>query len=187
MKSYQNFITLILLCLSSAIYSQDAMLEVQVSKDSVYYGNQVKVTFIASNVSGSFIAPEFEGFQIINGPFTSSSYSFINGTESRKTTYVYVLEPLKIGKLKIGKASFKGNGKDLSSSEIQIFVKANPDGIQEAPDKNGQDRSINDMFEGFGNMNDFFNMPEMQQFEIKPKEVKPKQAKPTYKFKTEKI
>ena len=187
MKSYANFITLIVLCLSTSLYAQEPMLEVQVSKDSVYYGNQVKVTFIASNVSGSFNAPDFDGFQIVNGPFTSSSYSFINGSESRKTTYVYVLEPVKIGKLKIGKASFKGSDKELSSSEIKIFVKANPDGIREPADKNGQERSLSDMFEGFGSMNDFFNMPEMQQFEIKPKESKPKKEKPTYKFKTEKI
>jgi hypothetical protein len=187
MNICKTYLTLVFFCFAVSIFAQDAMLEVQVSKDSVYYGNQVKVTFVASNVSGSFNAPDFEGFEIINGPFTSSSYSFINGSESRKTTYAYVLEPITTGKLKIGKASFKGSGQELSTSEISIFVKANPNGIKEAPDKSGQERSFGDMFEGFGSMDDFFNMPEMRQYEIKPKENPPAKKAKTYKFKTEKI
>lgn len=167
-------------------FAQNEMLEVVVSKDTVLFGNQVKVSFIASNISGSFVPPSFEGFDIISGPFTSSSYSYINGDESRKTTYIYLLEPIKIGKSVIGKASYKSNDRDFMSNEIEIYVKANPEGIKESPEKATPNKR-DDFFEGFGSMEDLFNSPDLRSFKTIPNEPTPKPVKPKYKFKTEKI
>jgi len=186
MKALKNILTGILICIAFLSFGQGTMLEVQLSKDTVYFGNQVKVTFVASNISGSFVPPSFDGFNVVNGPYTSSSYSFINGSESRKTTYIYVLEPITIGKLTIGKATYKSADKELSSNEIKIYVKANPEGIKESVEKNEQKRS-NDFFGGFGSMEDFFNSPDLKPFSTQPQEAPIKATKPKYKFKTEKL
>ena len=186
MKALKNILTGILICIAFLSFGQGTMLEVQLSKDTVYFGNQVKVTFVASNISGSFVPPSFDGFNVVTGPYTSSSYSFINGSESRKTTYIYVLEPITIGKLTIGKATYKSADKELSSNEIKIYVKANPEGIKESVEKNEQKRS-NDFFGGFGSMEDFFNSPDLKPFNTQPQEAPIKATKPKYKFKTEKL
>ncbi|MBK8748219.1 MAG: hypothetical protein IPM04_10195 [Saprospiraceae bacterium] len=51
MKALKNILTGILICIAFLSFGQGTMLEVQLSKDTVYFGNQVKVTFVASNIS----------------------------------------------------------------------------------------------------------------------------------------
>ncbi|HQN55637.1 MAG TPA: BatD family protein [Saprospiraceae bacterium] len=182
----RQFIALGLLFWSILSFGQNEMLEVQVSKDSVYFGNQVKVTFIASNISGKFIPPAFDGFDIINGPFTSSSYSFVNGESSRKTTYTYLLQPKRIGEIIIGKAGFNSEGKELFTNEIPIYVRDNPNGIREDAEKQDMKQKSKSPFDNFGKFDDFFfNMPDFDGFDIVPKEKTPPPPKKTYKFKTE--
>jgi len=173
---------------TSSVYAQDEMLEVQVSRDSVFLGNQVRVSFIANNVSGKFTAPDFKGFDLVSGPNTSSSYSFMNGEESRKTTYTYLLQPLKAGVATIGKAGFETANGTLYTNEIKIFVKENPTGIREDADKNSAKNKITDLFGDFGNMNDFFfGTPDWSDFGFPSTPATPPPPKKTYKFKTEKL
>jgi len=187
MKVYNFILTVVMFFMVCSASAQDEMLEVQVSKDSVYFGNQVKVSFVASNISGNFIAPDFEGFDIISGPFTSSSYSFINGEESRKTTYVYLLQPSRTGMLTIGKAGFKAKGKEFFTREISIYVKENPDGIREDAEKNEQKSRFDNFFDSFGNMDEFFfGTPDLGRLDPQSGQSVPPPKK-TYKFKTEKI
>lgn len=182
----RQFITFGLLFWSLLSFSQNEMLEVQVSKDSVYFGNQVKVTFIASNISGKFIPPAFDGFDIVSGPFTSSSYSFVNGESSRKTTYTYLLQPQHIGEIIIGKAGFNSDGKELFTNEIPIYVKDNPNGIREDNEKQDAKQKSGNPFDSFGKFDDFFfNIPDLDNFDMMPKEKTPPPPKKTYKFKTE--
>jgi hypothetical protein len=53
MKINTLIVLLMVILGGNSLKGQNEMLEVQVSRDSVYIGNQVKVSFIASNVSGS--------------------------------------------------------------------------------------------------------------------------------------
>ena len=188
MKINTLIVLLMVILGGNSLKGQNEMLEVQVSRDSVYIGNQVKVSFIASNVSGQFTAPEFKDFELVSGPNTSSSYSFVNGEVNRKTTYTYLLQPLKEGALKLGKAGFETSQVMLYTNEITIFVKPNPKGIREEADKNNLKNRFDDMLGDLGNMNDFFfGTPDWKGFEVQPKEITPAPPKKTYPFKTEKL
>ncbi len=188
MKINTLIVLLMVIMGGNSLKGQNEMLEVQVSRDSVYLGNQVRVSFIASNVSGKFTAPDFKDFELVSGPNTSSSYSFVNGEENRKTTYTYLLQPLKKGTLKIGKAGFETSQGMLYTNDITIFVKANPKGIKEEADKNSLKNRFDDMLGDLGNMNDFFfGTPNLGGFEVQPREMTPPPPKKTYPFKTEKL
>jgi hypothetical protein len=106
MKINTLIVLLMVILGGNSLKGQNEMLEVQVSRDSVYIGNQVKVSFIASNVSGQFTAPEFKDFELVSGPNTSSSYSFVNGEVNRKTTYTYLLHASQGRCIKTGKSRF---------------------------------------------------------------------------------
>lgn len=189
MLEKKHIIGFFLLFFVYGIFAQSsAQVEVIVSRDTILMGNYVKVSFIASNVSGQFKAPRFDGFDLISGPSTSSSYSFINGKESRKTTYTYVLKPLIEGVLPIDAASFVTDDEVLTSKKVEVFVKPNPEGLRENTEAVPSERET-DFFEGLGSMKDFFNMdthPFFRSFP-EPSQPAPTPKKQPYKFKTEKL
>jgi hypothetical protein len=148
--------------------------------------NQVIVTFTANNSVGEFAEPELHGLKVVSGPFTSSSYVFSNGNSSRTITYTYYLEPLQTGVVTIGKAKM-GSGKEaLSTAEITLYAKANPDGIKQSPDgskdKNEPQQSMDSFWNKFPSIDDFF-----AQQQTPKQNVPPAPAKEKYKFKTEKL
>jgi len=107
---------------------------VNVSSDSVLFGNYIEVTFNLENAKGGkFDAPSFKDFRIISGPNYSSSISVINGDMSQSASYSYQLEPKDIGNFYIEPASIRVEGEILETEPIEILVVPNPDGIIERP------------------------------------------------------
>jgi len=85
----------------------------------------VQVNFVLENGEAKgFKAPSFSDFQVLSGPNTSQSVSFINGSMSQSITYSYVLRPKKEGIAKVGKASVSVGGATLESNELSIEVTA---------------------------------------------------------------
>ncbi len=70
----------------------------------------------------SFTPPSFDDFQRIMGPSTSQEWSYINGRQSAKFSYIYILQPLKTGKLTIGKATVKIDDKIYETQPVTIEV-----------------------------------------------------------------
>jgi hypothetical protein len=81
------------------------------------------VSFVVENGEmKNFKPPVFSDFQVLSGPNSSRSVSWINGNMSSSETYTYVLRPKKEGVLKIGKASIYADGVTLESNELTIEV-----------------------------------------------------------------
>ena len=85
----------------------------------------LQVNFVVENgeVKG-FKPPSLSDFQVLSGPNTSQSVSFINGSMSQSITYSYILRPKKEGTAKVGKASVNVGGASLESNELTVEVTA---------------------------------------------------------------
>ncbi|MEO1263620.1 MAG: BatD family protein [Bacteroidota bacterium] len=89
----------------------------------VLVNSYFEVTFTIKNANGvDFVPPSFSQFNILSGPNSSTSMQIINGQVSREMGYSYTLQPKKEGKLTIGSASIKANGKTLKTKTITIIV-----------------------------------------------------------------
>lgn len=96
------------------------------AKRQVMVGERFQVVFEANAEGRNFSAPSFEGFDVLGGPFTSSSSSvqIVNGSVSRttKNTYTYALQAAKEGTFRIGSASLTVKGNKISSEPFEIKV-----------------------------------------------------------------
>ncbi len=91
----------------------------------VAVNQNLQVNFVLENGEvKAFKAPSFSDFQVLSGPNTSQSVSFINGSMSQSITYSYILRPKKEGTAKIGKATVNVGGASLESNELTVDVTA---------------------------------------------------------------
>jgi hypothetical protein len=154
-------------------------LNVEVSTDSLLFGNPLKVIFHVEGASADGLeTPDFEGFTILSGPSYSSSISIVNGTMSQQASITYWLEPSEIGTWYIPPAFLEtDSGAVLESEPVEILVVPNPDGIRQMPDERA-----NDWFQGgfhfdFGDfLNPFPNTP------ARPEPKKKERERKVYKF-----
>lgn len=115
-------------------FSQDFKFEVSVSSDTILMGNHFELTFAVENASrGNFEGPKFENFDLVGGPNYSSSMTILNGEMSQSTSYTYYLKPKHAGSYDLGPAYFNTEKEDITSPIITVYVKENPDGIQQDP------------------------------------------------------
>ena len=47
---------------------QDVVFKVEVSADTLYFGNYLGIKYTIENTQGDFQAPDFEGFLVAGGP-----------------------------------------------------------------------------------------------------------------------
>jgi hypothetical protein len=92
------------------------------SKTTVGVGEQFQVDFTLGGNGNAFTPPPFTDFQNAGGPFTSSSFQYINGVNSQSMAYTYVLIPKKEGTFTIGAATIHSGSKTLSSNTLTIKV-----------------------------------------------------------------
>ena len=127
--------------------AQEAKFEVEVSEDSILFGNYFKVKFSLENAKAvNFTAPEFEGFKVVSGPNMTSSFSMINGQVSQSMSYTYYLEPLEVGNYYIAPASVELEDGFLETMPLPILVIPNPEGIIQQPEA---EESKDDFFKRF--------------------------------------
>jgi len=120
------YLAFLFLTLGNALQAQVSF-RTRVSKNTMSTDERLRVNFEISSNSGQidqrhFTPPDFSGFQKIMGPSTSQEYSYINGRVSSKFVYGYILQPIKTGKLKIGSASVKIDGKSYKTQPVSITV-----------------------------------------------------------------
>ena len=96
------------------------------AKRQVMVGERFQVVFESNAEGKHFTAPSFEGFDVLGGPFTSSSSSvqIINGSVSRttKNTYTFALQAAQEGTFRIGSASLTVKGNKVTSEPFEIKV-----------------------------------------------------------------
>ena len=92
----------------------------------VIVGRPFQLTYTVNQRSRDLRAPEFTDFDVLAGPYTStsSSTSFVNGhrTSSFTQTYTYTLMAQKAGTFTIGPATVKVDGENVQSNGVRIAV-----------------------------------------------------------------
>lgn len=114
-----------LFCNCSNFYTQFLEFTATVDQNNISSDDYIRYT-IQTNQKISINKTGFSQFNVIQGPFTSSSssVSIINGKVDKKEKYTfsYIIAPTKTGQLTIGPASTNYNGKNYSTNPIVINV-----------------------------------------------------------------
>ena len=117
------FIFLAFVTLSA--FADEVVFKAQAPKQ-VVVGRPFQVTYTVNQRSRDLRAPEFTDFDVLSGPYTStsSSTSFVNGkrTSSFEQTYTYMLMAQKAGTFTIGPATVKVDGEHVQSNGVRIQV-----------------------------------------------------------------
>ncbi len=94
--------------------------------NQVIVGKPFQLTFSVNHRGKDLRAPEFTNFDVLAGPYTStsSSTSFVNGhrTSSFSQTYTYTLIAQHPGTFTIGPATIKVDGENYQSNGVRIQV-----------------------------------------------------------------
>jgi len=119
-------VLVVLLMTLFPLMAQDEVSFKVICKKQVVVGEQFQVSYELSGDGKNFEAPNFVNFEIISGPFhsTSSSIQIINGSASKTTTltYSYYLRALKEGEFTIPAATITVNKKKVKSTTTTVTV-----------------------------------------------------------------
>ncbi len=117
------FILLIGIALSA--FADEVVFRAQAPKQ-VVVGRPFQITYTVNQRSRDLRAPEFTDFDVLSGPYTStsSSTSFVNGkrTSSFEQTYTYMLMAQRAGTFTIAPATVKVDGENVQSNGVRIEV-----------------------------------------------------------------
>jgi|APTNR8051073442_1049403.scaffolds.fasta_scaffold01074_11 hypothetical protein len=144
---------LVCLAMMTASGQENVKFTVEVSTDSVLFGNYFQVKFSLENASGSeFRPPAFDEFEVMSGPNMSSSFSMSNGRITQSVAYTYYLKPREVGNYYIQPASIKAGYKILETDAKEVLVVPNPDGVIQNPEPRQKQGMMDDWFKGFDAM-----------------------------------
>ncbi len=112
-------------------------------------GGYYRLSFtVSSNDAENFAPPSLDAFEVLSGPsqYTSSSVQIVNGhaSSSSSTTYTYILAARKSGRMTIGPATVRVDGKTLRSNAVTFNAQVNAGGGGSAPQGRSQGRSGGD-------------------------------------------
>ncbi len=123
MRKFLYIITFIGIALGA--YADEVVFKASAPKQ-VIVGRPFQVSYTVNQRSRDLRAPEFTDFDVLSGPYssTSSSTSFVNGkrTSSFEQTYTYMLMATKEGTFTIGPATVKVDGEQVQSNGVRIQV-----------------------------------------------------------------
>ena len=116
---------MLLLGIAFSTYADDVVFKAK-APNKVVAGKTFQVTFSVNEQSRDLRAPQFTDFDVLSGPYTStsSSSSYVNGqrTSTFEQSYTYTLRANKAGTYSLSPATIKVNGKDYQSNGLRIEV-----------------------------------------------------------------
>ncbi|MBO7468801.1 MAG: protein BatD [Bacteroidales bacterium] len=123
-----GFIVLFLMT-AFALKAQDDVSFKVICKKQVSVGEQFQVSYELNSDGKNFESPNFNNFEIVGGPFSSSSSSvqIINGsvTKTNTHTYSFYLKAIKEGNFTIPAATITVNKQKVKSTTAEILVTKN--------------------------------------------------------------
>ncbi|WP_298756142.1 BatD family protein [uncultured Psychroserpens sp.] len=115
-------ITLLLIVMTSSMASAQVKFEAKLSKQKLGVNERLRIDFVMNKDGDNFNPPDFANFNVVGGPNTSVSNSWLNGQHSYNKTYSYFLAPTKKGKLKINEASIEIEGVVYKTKAVTVNV-----------------------------------------------------------------
>ena len=126
MKNKFRLLVFILCAFPIALWAQDNPTLTVSAKKQVVVGERFQVVFESNAEGRNFQAPSFEGFNVVGGPFTSTSSSIqvVNGSVTRSTriSYTFAVQATRDGTFRIGAASLTVDGNKVSSEPFEVKV-----------------------------------------------------------------
>ena len=120
---------LLFFMMAFALNAQDDVSFKVICKKQVTVGEQFQVSYELNGDGKDFEAPNFHNFEIVGGPFSSSSSSvqIINGsvTKTNTHTYSFYLRAIKEGNFTIPAATITVNKQKVKSTTAEIVVTKN--------------------------------------------------------------
>lgn len=121
----QLSIFILLIGIALGAFADEVVFRAQAPKQ-VVVGRPFQITYTVNQRSRDLRAPEFTDFDVLSGPYTStsSSTSFVNGkrTSSFEQTYTYMLMAQRAGTFTISPATVKVDGENVQSNGVRIEV-----------------------------------------------------------------
>ncbi|MEI6456116.1 MAG: BatD family protein [bacterium] len=131
-RRIKNIISIVFLFCVVAAVGQDNIEFVASSKPVVAVGETFTLSFTLNAQGTAFRLPNFQGFNVLSGPNTSTTSSIrsVSGRTSMTIayTYTYYLQASREGSFEIPAASVNVNGKNYNSNTLTIKVVKNPNG-----------------------------------------------------------
>lgn len=121
MKAIKHIALLIIILTSSMTFAQ-VTFEAKVSKKKLGINERLRIDFVMNKDGDNFNPPDFSNFNVVGGPNTSVSNSWLNGKHSYTKTYSYFLAPKKQGKITIKQASIEIDGEIYQSKAVTVQV-----------------------------------------------------------------
>ena len=95
---------MVFLCLSAAAGADEPRVTARLSSPEAGTEDMVELTVTIEGASGNVDVPrlpDIQGLRLMGGPSTSSSYSWMNGSVTRSSSYTWRLNPTTVGDLTI--------------------------------------------------------------------------------------
>ena len=122
---YRLLIVLTFIGIALGAYADEVVFKAS-APSQVIVGKPFQLTYTVNQRSKDLRAPEFTDFDVLAGPYTStsSSVSFVNGrrTSSYEQTYTYTMMAQRAGTFTIGPATVKVDGDQVQSNGVRIQV-----------------------------------------------------------------
>lgn len=118
-----KYIYILFLFLGSQIAIAQVTFKTNVSKTQLGLNERLRIEFsINKQGADDFTPPNFNNFKVLAGPSQSSSFSSINGKNSYKLTYSYIIQPTAKGTFTIPSASITYDDEVIKTNTIRIQV-----------------------------------------------------------------
>lgn len=122
---YKFSILVLLVGIALGAYADEVVFKAS-APSQVIVGKPFQLTYTVNQRSKDLRAPEFTDFDVLAGPYssTSSSVSFVNGrrTSSYEQTFTYTMMAQRAGTFTIGPATVKVDGNNVQSNGVRIQV-----------------------------------------------------------------
>lgn len=118
------------MCLSALVIIPSIATAIEISAEvdrtTCMVGDRInyEVTVTGSTSSPALDPSDYEGFDIVSGPITSTSFQSINGRVTQQSSLQYVLRANRMGSHSIGPARITINRKTYRSNKITVKVDA---------------------------------------------------------------
>lgn len=122
---YKLFTFIFFIGIALTSFADEVVFKAQ-APNQVIAGKPFQLTYSVNQRSRDLRAPEFTDFDLLAGPYTSTSTStsFVNGrrTSSFTQTFTYTLMAKRAGSFTIGPATVRVDGEDVQSNGVRIQV-----------------------------------------------------------------
>ena len=122
MKKITLFIAILMFTLNISA-QQDVVFSANIDKDTLRIGEVFKIEFVIEGGSFNDVEiPDFEGFEVVRGPYQSMETQITNGEVYRRISYGFRLRPIRSGVLIIQPATAQIKGETIALDPVQLYV-----------------------------------------------------------------